>query len=356
MIAPLNNQENKPIDWWFIYKLPMNTGPKKDTTGFEFLYCDSTSKQGLSLSPVSLDHEQSALALTLNQIFSGEPDVGYVLWNDEIPPTASVIKPKNNEGKGHSKGVLAFSKKNNCGFYLLHSTPRFPAEGIVELPEDEKRFGQTYICFSLKDYAEANKLASVLLLQNEAQVYAKHLPEVGTEEAIFKLANNNKFETPVAPSILNLKTISGFEFTHIAKNKHWSEPVKPATIGKDFWKDLVGPSLKCNLDVETWRRGLVFGDIDPDKKENTKDDVDIDLTIIGLPGYNWAYTKDHAKWGISVKIEESHIIVSDLNRQLSQCKRGGGAVVFNHPGLWKSLDAIQVTEKNLETNPHIDKS
>lgn len=356
MISPISNITSKPVDWWFIYKIPMDVGPRKESNGFEFLYCDAASTKGLSLSTLSLEQEQSALASTLNQIFAGKQDVGYVLWNDEIPPTAGNAKPKNNISKGHSKGVLAFSKKNNCGFYLLHSTPRFPAVGITELPEDEKRFGQTYICLSLKDYSEVNKLAEVLLTQNEIQVYASHLPDIGAEESIFKLAKNQKYEIPIAPSVLKLESQEGFQFIHIAKNKHWSEPVKPATIGKDFWKDLVGPNLKCDLDVETWRRGLVFGDIDPDKKEATEDDVDIDLSKIGLPGYKWPYTKDHAKWGISVKSEKDYIIVSDLNRQLTQCKRGGGAVVFNHSGLWQSLDAIQITEKNLEINPHIDKS
>ncbi len=356
MISPIGNQKNEPVDWWFMYKLPMKTGPLKNSTGFEFLYCDSNSEKGLSLSTLSLDHDKSALALTLDQVFSGREDIGYVLWNDEIPPSATVPKPKNNASKGHSKGVLAFSKKNNCGFYLLHSTPRFPEEGTRELPENEKRFGQTYLCIALKDYSDVNKLATVLMTQNEIQVYASRLPDIEKDEPLYLLKENLKFEIPKSPSVLNFETPKGFKFTHIAKNKHWSEPVKPQKIGKDYWKDLVGPALQCNLNVETWRRGLVFGDIDLDNKFDTEDDVDIDLGKIGLSGYTWAYSKDHAKWGISVKNDKNIIVISDLNRQLSQSKRGGGGLAFSHQGLWQSLKAVEITEKILETDPHKDVS
>ena len=105
MLSTLADNTGKPVDWWFIYKLPVNVGPKKDSTGFEYLYTDSTSNAGPELSKLTLDHDQSAIALTLGQIFSGDGDLGYVLWNDEIPPTKQTPKPKDNGAKGHSKGV-----------------------------------------------------------------------------------------------------------------------------------------------------------------------------------------------------------------------------------------------------------
>lgn len=356
MISPLSNIDGKPVDWWFMYKLPMDIGPQKNSTGFEFLYCDSNSTNGLSLSTIKLNQDNSALALTLNQIFSGSPDVGYVMWNDEIPPTANIPDPENNSGKGHSKGVLAFSKKKDCALYLLHSTPRFPAVGTIDLPDDEKRFGQIYSCISFKNYAQATELAHALNKQVQAQVYSSLLPDIDPDEAIYKLGKNIDQLIPVSPSILELCTPKMFDFIHISKNKKWSEPIKPAKVGKDFWKDLLGPNFACNINVETWRRGQVFSDVDPDEKDDTKDNVDIDLEKIGLEGYKWPYSKDHSKWGISVKNKNPLVIISDLNRQVSQCKRGGGGLIFNHKGLWESLNAIEITERNLETKVHIDKS
>ncbi|NRA13808.1 MAG: deoxyribonuclease, partial [Crocinitomicaceae bacterium] len=123
MISPLSNQKGKSVDWWFAYKLPMDVGPDSDSTGFEFLYCDSENDKELKLSPLTLKDEKSAIGITLKQVFSKKSDIGYVMWNDEIPPSKKNPTPKNSEAKGHSKGILAFSKKSNSGFYLLHSTP-----------------------------------------------------------------------------------------------------------------------------------------------------------------------------------------------------------------------------------------
>ncbi|MEM7151908.1 MAG: deoxyribonuclease II family protein [Myxococcota bacterium] len=43
--------------------------------------------------------------------------------------------------------------------------------------------------------------------------------------------------------------------------------------------------------------------------------------------------------------------VADINRQASQGKRGGGAVCFEHPSLWKSLSAIECVDKPTEPRP-----
>jgi deoxyribonuclease II len=356
MISPLSNLYGVSVDWWFIYKLPIKIGPKKDTTGYEFLYSDSLPENGLSLAPISLDHSESALGLTLDQIFSTSSDYGYILWNDEIPPSPENPKPKNKGSKGHTKGILAFSKKTDSGFYLLHSTPRFPIPGAKILPDYERKFGQTYLCVSLKDYQTANQIAEILHSQHEAQVYASHLPEINPDEAIFKFANDLPTVKPIEPAHFQFETHGGINFNLIAKNKKWSRALKGSKVGKDFWKDLVGPTLKCDIDVESWRRGIVFGDLDIGIEDITKDIVDVDLGKIGMNGYSWAFEKDHAKWGIAPSLEPGYIIISDINRQLSQANRGGGGLAFQDTDLWKYLDQIQVVEKNIEKDPHKDQS
>ncbi len=356
MISPLSNQNGQTVDWWFVYKLPINIGPNKDSTGYEFLYSDSLPDNGLSLSPISLDHSESALGLTLDQIFSPISDYGYVLWNDEIPPTQENPKPKNKGSKGHTKGVLAFSKETDSGYYLLHSTPRFPLPGAKILPDYERKFGQTYLCVSLKDYQTANQIAEILHSQHEAQVYASHLPGINEDESIFKFANDMPAISPTEPTHFQFETHGGINFNLIAKNKKWSRAPKGGKFGKDFWKDLVGPTLKCNIDVESWRRGIVFGDIDEGIKDITEDIVDVDLGKIGMSGFSWAFEKDHAKWGIAPSIDPGYIIISDINRQLSQSNRGGGGLAFQDSDLWNFLDKIQIVEKNIETDPHKDQS
>ncbi|MBN7817444.1 deoxyribonuclease II family protein [Algoriphagus pacificus] len=356
MISPLSNQSGKPVDWWFLYKLPMKIGPENNTTGFEFLYMDSSSTEGLSLSPIHLDHDQSAFGLTLKQVFSDDPDHGYVLWNDEIPPSTTVPNPVNVGTKGHSKGILAFCKKTNSAFYLLHSTPRFPLKGQLDLPEDEKKFGQTFLCVSLKDMDTANKLAESIQMQVEAQVYDSLLPGIESTDAIYKLAKNEGFVAPSSTAKIDFLSAKGEKFTYIAKNKRWSEPPHGVQYGKDFWKDLVAPGLNCKLDVETWRRGLVFGDSTGRVAGETEDIVDLDFGKIGLTGYTWPFSKDHAKWGISIKSDPGYIIIADINRQVSQEKRGGGGIAFQNTSLWKNLDAVEIIEKTIEDDPHHDVS
>lgn len=306
------------------------------------------------MSEVRLDHDQSALGLTLKQVFKPHSGSGYVMWNDEIPPTKDNPDPKNHGSKGHSKGILGFNKQSNCGFYLLHSTPRFPNKGMLDLPEYESIYGQTYLCIGFHEYETANQIAEVLHTQNEAQVYNSKLTNVEEEEAIFKLANDLPFEINMEPVHLKIKTENGHKFDFLAKSKYWSKPGKGEKTGKDFWKDLVGPSLKCNLNVETWRRGLVFSDIDDGMKKVTKDIIDIDLSGLGMEDHEWAFTKDHSKWGISVEEDPGYIIISDINRQMSQENRGGGGLAFKHKSLWQSLRDIEVIEKGLERKAHID--
>lgn len=351
MLSPLSDKEGKPVDWWFIYKLPMKVGPKKDSTGFEFLYLDSKSNGPLILSETRLDQSNSALSLTLSEPFSKKSDYGYVAWNDEIPPTPSQPKPKNKGSKGHSKGILAFSKNQNCGWYLLHSTPRFPAIGEPQLPANEKKFGQTYLCVSL-DYASINQVAKLIQTQNEGQVYSSFLPGVLPEEALYQLENETAFSIPSIPASLDLKTPGGMSLKFIAKNKAWSEA--KSGNGKDFWKDLIGPELACNLDVETWRRGMVFGDQDAGGKQKTMDVVDINLEKAGFNGYSWTYDQDHSKWGFSCESKLHWVVIADINRQLSQEKRGGGSLAFVNFHLWNFLSSISIPEKKFETQDHKD--
>jgi len=112
MISPLSNLNGVSVDWWFIYKLPIKIGPNKDTTGFEVLYTDSLPENGLSLAPISLYHSESALGLTLDQIFSTSTDYGYVLWNDEIPPSPENPKPKKKVLKDIRRVIWHFQKKH----------------------------------------------------------------------------------------------------------------------------------------------------------------------------------------------------------------------------------------------------
>jgi deoxyribonuclease II len=354
MLSPLANASGTPVDWWFMYKLPMEVGPNKNTSGYEYLYLDANSDSELALSPIDFTHENSAFGLSLKNVFDQDSPYGYILWNDEIPPTPEMPIPRNIGKKGHSKGILAFSKSENSGFYLIHSTPRFPSAAELELPEIERKFGQTLLCVSLKDYQTANDLAQLLHTQNDAQVYDSRLIGVELTEELSKFAKNEAYSIPASPANFDFETKGGQKFKFIAKNRNWSKPQMGETIGKDFWKDLVVPSLNTEIDVETWRRGNVFGDGSALSHNLTEDVVDIDLSKIGLVGYQWSFAKDHAKWGVSFNSTYHYVIIADINRQVSQERRGGGGLAFESKKLWQSLTDIEIIERNINSDPHHD--
>jgi deoxyribonuclease-2 len=124
---------------------------------------------------------------------------------------------------------------------------------------------------------------------------------------------------------MDYESRGGLKFKVIAKNHKWN---------KDFWNDLVGPTLGSDMDVETWIRGAIPPTMDSDGIHKTFDVKYIDLSRLGFP-YAWPETHDHAKWGISV--DSDWVCVGDINRMVSQRKRGGGTIAFQDNILWSAL-------------------
>jgi deoxyribonuclease-2 len=139
------------------------------------------------------------------------------------------------------------------------------------------------------------------------------------------LAGPINTDDPGNASVLSFTSRGGLEFQVIAKNRDW---------GQDFWNDLVGPVLQEDIDVETWIRGPIAPELDSDGIHKTYDVKYITLESIGLP-WAWPETRDHAKWAISLK--DHWICVGDINRMISQEKRGGCTIAFQDETLWTLL-------------------
>jgi deoxyribonuclease-2 len=114
-------------------------------------------------------------------------------------------------------------------------------------------------------------------------------------------------------------------FQVIAKNREWN---------KDFWNELVGPTLDDDMDDETWIRGPIPPIADSDGIHKTFDIKYINLGPLGIQ-LAWPETHDHAKWGIT--LHKPWICVGDINRMISQRKRGGGTIAFQNTTLWQAL-------------------
>src|SRR5216684_8270055 len=92
------DENNKPTDWWFIYKVPeLNPGAGSDkATGYEYVYydatMDATAKSAVIKSPYLLNGGKGALNFTLDSVFNNFKNpastIGWILYNDEMPASA----------------------------------------------------------------------------------------------------------------------------------------------------------------------------------------------------------------------------------------------------------------------------
>lgn len=338
MALEVKDDNGKNVDWWFIYKLPSDTtapssyqGKVKETTGKEYLYADVNTKTALSLSPHQIHQKEGALQNTLNQIYQAtsqsKDSLGWICYNDEIPD-----QDHNDDRKGHTKGVLAFDLASDTAFWLLHSWPKFPdiKTGAPAAWDN----AQTYLCIALKDVATARKIAEVMYHNQEPQTYQTRLPDsLEKSDFLYQVATNIDVNEKDPPADIEFHSKGGQRFRLMAKNRHWD---------KDFWIDLVGPHLKTNFEVETWRRRAIPDKEDSDRQHHVTDILYLNLEGLDLP-YEWKYTKDHSKWGIGQK--DHWVCVADINRQVSQEHRGGGGICFQNEVLWQSLSKIQKLKK-----------
>lgn len=324
------DESGLPVDWWFIYKVPkLGSGISNSdsATGYEYVYYDSRIDQTggkIGRSSNILGDGKGALDRTFASVFGNYPNAddttGWILYNDEYPESVG----KTDVGSfGHTKGVLCYDTSTDTAFWLLHSWPKFadPRETHDPTP----MYGQTYLCLSL-DVGTARKLASQMNSHQEPQVYypcvAHGLPE---SDPLASLTKSVNVDAAADSNVIDLTTRGGVAFKVIAKNRNWN---------RDFWNELVGPTLGEDLDVESWIRGPIPPIADSDGIHKT---FDIKYITMGPLGIHWAWpeSQDHAKWGITLKSD--WVCVGDINRMISQRKRGGCTIAFQNETLWNAL-------------------
>src|SRR5438067_9216338 len=156
-------------------------------------------------------------------------------------------------------------------------------------------------------------------------IYLSRTADLPETDPLYVLTQPLKPNPPGDSDVIDLKSRGGLPFKVIAKNREW---------GKDFWNELVGPTLKADMDVETWIRGPIPPVADTDGIHKTFDIKFINLGALGLH-WAWPETHDHAKWGIT--LQSDWVCIGDINRMISQRKRGGGTIAFQNETLWRAL-------------------
>lgn len=334
------DDQNNPVDWWFMYKVSgkstTNSGTK--VLGTEYVYFDSnTPADGrLVLSPCHVDQD-GALPNTLQQAYT-EPGastqhMGWFFYNDENPITG-----QTNGVRGHTKGVLAFDLSTDTAFWLIQSTPKFPPKGQYGFPNTGRPNAQTLLCVTLKDADTAQSIAKQMFAAQQPNVYLASAvpPDMAQEpnDPRVKLLQNQvaSGNTPLQV-VTPFYSLGGVKFLSMAKNPSW---------GLDFYNDLVGPTLHDNLDVETWEHDPTPPSLQSDKIHTVVDMKGIDLHPLDID-MSWPEPDDHAKLCISARSEADHYVcVGDINFTIAQRKRGGGTVAFQCEALWSSLSAVLV--------------
>jgi deoxyribonuclease-2 len=333
------DESGNPVDWWFIYKVPeLKRGSNSDSaTGYEYVYFDPNQSK-VEKSPNLLNGGKGALNLTLNTVLKNPTSTtGWVLYNDEMPASA---KGTDNGNLGHTKGVIAFDTASKTAFWLLHSWPKFADPGAPDDPTP--KYGQTYMCLTL-DTDTAGKIAAQMANHQEPQTYLNRQANLAKTDPLFILTQPLNSKPPADADVLELQTRGGMPFKVIAKNRQWDQ---------DFWNGLVGPTLKEDMDVETWIRGPIPPIADTDGIHKTFDVKYINFSSLGAH-WAWPETHDHAKWGITV--HSDWVCVGDINRMISQRKRGGGTIAFQNRTLWTALsktDLIVAPPGHSRTEAH----
>jgi deoxyribonuclease II len=319
------DESGKPVDWWFVYKVPKLTdikgvGSVPSATGYEYVYYDP-HVGAVGASKDVLTDGKGALDLTLDSVFKNPTaTTGWILYNDEMPKDAA---RKDNGNLGHTKGVIAFDTATKTAFWLLHSWPKYADPGVAAMPTP--MYGQTFLCISLA-MSTASKIAAQMANHQQPQAYVPHMPaSLAKTDPLFRLTQPLDPKPVGDSNTIDCVSAGGLKFKVIAKNREW---------GKDFWNDLVGPTLKEDMDVETWIRGPIPPTLDSDGVHKTFDIKFVDLRPLGAK-WAWPESKDHAKWGIT--LQGNWVCVGDINRMISQEKRGGGTIAFQNAALWQAL-------------------
>ncbi|CAL6111201.1 Cell-death-related_nuclease 7 [Hexamita inflata] len=224
-----------------------------------------------------------------------------MLFNDDTSSDVTTFK------LAHQKGIIAFDKNSNTGFYMMHSTPGWPNLQNETLGYTSGSYGQHFLCINID--------------QTQLEVLGKYL--YVTRPQIYWNSFDSAFLTSIAPT---MKLVQDLKY-NLTSNKILSQLVsrsgkvfqlyyKNSQSKSHLWPDLA-QQFQENFQVETWLR-------DSDMRSFCGSYTVQMAGRVQYLNYSWKETTDHSKWGVS----KSYACFSDINFQTSQQSRGGSALCF----------------------------
>jgi deoxyribonuclease II len=342
------NEQNLPIDWFSAYKLPKSAKQRNKlvATGTAYTFITETF-QYWSLSNYSLNDSSSLVGNSINVLYSknNNTDIGYILYNDQFGGDDDDDLMTNSR-KAHAKGVLIFDNKS--AIWLIHSIPNYPPlpkTGAYKISTSQTVYGQSILCLSV-NLSELEKIGKQLLYAYP-QVYDSFIP------ASLLIQNNNTGYLNNLLSVIKgdrVKTAPWFSIQELStlKNNKFISFNKDARFDADLYANLIGPTLKTSLFTETWSHGVGNMNTNCSVQYPVYNIEKINMNKI-VANFSFVVGADHSKWGVNLALksnESKYVCIGDINRQVSQKKRGGGSVCFNNnTNVWSSyFNIIELTE------------
>lgn len=333
------NDQGDAVDWFYVYKLPKEHGGKAPIKGEKYLLMNKGG-EGWTDGKYTVNDTAGALGRTVGQLYSQgkNKEVAYILYNDQPPLKDVGDRWVDNSGSrgGHTKGVVLLDK--NQGFWLVHSTPRFPPvqqAGEYSYPGSGVNNGQNFICvtYPLDRFQTIGEQLQI----NQPNVYDCDVPE-SLASLVPALAAVCKKKHPSGLIFPHVKTVSNRSVTLTSKDgTNFISFAKGSSFNNDLYHSWVAPTLQSNLLVQFWVRST--GILPSDCSRGWRV---LDIQSIS-PGQTFTFktSQDHSKWAVSTKAAGSGagggwVCVGDINRNEAEEKRGGGTVCLRDPVVWKA--------------------
>ncbi|CAL5995252.1 Cell-death-related_nuclease 7 [Hexamita inflata] len=285
------NAQNNDVDWFIQIK---------QNNGYDTVYVDeSTNYKFTSVPSLGFANTNPAI-LSLKPVYADQ-SMYLMLFNDDTSSDVTTFT------LAHQKGIIAFDKNSNTGFYMMHSTPGWPNLQNETLGYTSGSYGQHFLCINID--------------QTQLEVLGKDL--YVTRPQIYWNSFDSAFLTSIAPT---MKLVQDLKY-NLTSNKILSQLVsrsgkvfqlyyKNSQSKSHLWPDLA-QQFQENFQVETWLR-------DSDMRSFCGSYTVQMAGRVQYLNYSWKETTDHSKWGVS----KSYACFSDINFQTSQQSRGGSALCF----------------------------
>ncbi len=268
----------------------------------------------------------------VHHVLDGQQWEGFFAYNDQPPGHQ---RAPSSRGAGHCKGIVAWNR-HYLG-WLVHSVPRWPEGRYVSLSRQNYSFPSiepSQLIFA-QSFAwvvmPVSSRSSIInqLLEMQAYVFFSSPNSIWPRQVGEEVGARDSDGYSV-PRTLTLG--GGSEVYHIAKNGAWD-----ACIYHDFLGTGLGKGTPMPWRVQTWSKqsdlnGLQFYYV-------------MDVRRLQFPDHPTSILNGsaHSKWAISHDPHHALVFIGDLNRALSQNKRGGGGILIKSRVLWNFMDSLCVS-------------